>query len=48
MPLVTIFVLVSVVVIFAVVASALAWAQLQMHDPAIAREAGRHHKKRPF
>jgi hypothetical protein len=40
MPVSTIMVLVSVVVLFATFASALAWAQLhlQMHDPAIARK----------
>jgi hypothetical protein len=48
MPASSIIALVSVVATFAAFAGTLAWAQLQTRHPAIAREATRPHKKRPF
>jgi hypothetical protein len=48
MPVSTIIALVGAVAIFAAFASALAWVQLQTRRPAIASQATRHRKKRPF
>jgi hypothetical protein len=48
MPASTIFVLVGVVAAFAAFAGVLAWAQLCTRHPAIAGEAAKPHKKRPF
>jgi hypothetical protein len=48
MPISTILVLAGVVVAFAAFAGALAWAQLYTRPAAIAGEATRPHKKRPF
>jgi hypothetical protein len=48
MPVSTIIVLVGVVATFAAFTSALAWAQLQPCHAAIASEATKPRKKRPF